>query len=414
MQAINQEIERMNRSLDYISDLQLVLNQLPIDLIEQIIHILHDARLKKRHVFIMGNGGSASTATHFACDLGKNTRLKGMPDFRAICLSDNMALMSAYANDEGYENVFSQQLSSLLQPGDIVIGISTSGNSPNVIKAIKLAIDTGARTIGFTGARGGQLGQLVDLNIFVPCDNIAQVEDVHLMLEHMICEALREIDSAPGVPNHIPTFYPNRSNDVIDAISISPAAPILENLPQNGGLTDIQSGSNLFNQILILSEEMNDSVNRIGLLPKILQLIMRNIGAISGCIFLFNEEGYVTETALAYIDKVEVYLSNRLTDILQGGLAGWVVENRQPVLVSNTLTDSRWLKRVWEEKNGSRSAISVPLMNSDKVIGVLTLVRAKAEEFSNHDLALLASLGVYISLAMLVPYHARINKADRE
>jgi D-sedoheptulose 7-phosphate isomerase len=400
----------MNRSIDYITDLQLVLNRLPIDLIEQVIYLLHDARLKRRHIYIMGNGGSASTAAHFACDLGKNTRKKGMPDFRVTCLAENMAVMSAYANDEGYENVFSQQLASLIQPEDIVIGISTSGNSPNVVNAIKLASLSEARTIGFTGAKGGRLARLVDLNIFVPSDNVAQIEDVHLMLEHLISDSLREIATAPGILHHVPTFYANPSSSVIDVNPSPIENPILENVPNNGKFNDIESSSNLFNQIMMLSEEMDESVNRFDLLQKILQLILQNIGALSGCIFLCNEKGYVTETALAYIDKVEVYMNNRLTDILERGLAGWVVENRQPVLISNTLTDSRWLKRVWEEKNGSRSAISVPLMNLDKVIGVLTLVRPKAEEFSNHDLALLASLGVYISLAMLAPYHVKRKK----
>ncbi len=402
----------MNRSLDYITDLQLVLNRLPIDLIEQVIYLLHEARMKRRHIYIMGNGGSASTASHFACDLGKNTRKKGMPDFRVTCLADNMAVMSAYANDEGYENVFSQQLASLIQPEDIVIGISTSGNSPNVVNAIKMASLKGARTIGFTGAKGGKLAHLVDLNIYVPCDNIAQIEDVHLMLEHLISDSLREIATAPGILHHIPTFYADPSSSVIDLNPSLIENPILENAPGNGKCNDIESSSHLFNQIMMLSEETDESVNRFDLLQKILQLILQNIGALSGCIFLFNENGYVTETALAYIDKVEVYMNNRLTDILERGLAGWVVENRQPVLISNTLTDSRWLKRVWEEKNGSRSAISVPLMNLDKVIGVLTLVRPKAEEFSNHDLALLASLGVYISLAMIAPYHVKQKKVE--
>ncbi|MEJ2353501.1 MAG: SIS domain-containing protein, partial [Anaerolineales bacterium] len=129
----------MDHSRRYISDLQLTLSRLPIDLIEQVISILHAARLSNRRVFVMGNGGSASTASHFACDLGKNTRRKGWPNFQVLGLTDNMAVFSALANDEGYENVFAQQLASFVQPDDVVIGISTSGNSANVVNAIKLA-----------------------------------------------------------------------------------------------------------------------------------------------------------------------------------------------------------------------------------------------------------------------------------
>ena len=177
---------------DYISSLQETIDQLPIDLIEEVVDTLHEARLSEKQVFIMGNGGSASTATHFVCDLAKNTRKKGWPHFKAIGLTDNMAIFSAYANDEGYENVFSQQLANLIRIGDIVIGISASGNSPNVLRAMHVAKEHNAKTIGFTGFDGGNLGKLVDLHIHIPNDNYGQVEDIHLMLEHMAINALQD------------------------------------------------------------------------------------------------------------------------------------------------------------------------------------------------------------------------------
>jgi D-sedoheptulose 7-phosphate isomerase len=177
---------------NYIDELKSTLDGLIPSVIEQVIEVLHAARLKNRQVFIMGNGGSASTASHFVCDLGKNTRVQGVPNFRVIGLTDNMALFSALANDEGYENVFAQQLASHIQPDDVVIGISTSGNSPNVVNAILLANSIPACTIGFTGFDSGKLGNLVDINLHVPNHSIEQVEDIHLMLEHLICKALRE------------------------------------------------------------------------------------------------------------------------------------------------------------------------------------------------------------------------------
>jgi D-sedoheptulose 7-phosphate isomerase len=176
----------------YVVDLQRTLELLPLEQVHKVIDELHEARLRQRQVFIMGNGGSASTATHFVCDLGKNTRREGWPPFRVFGLSDNMALFSAYANDEGYENVFAQQLASYVQPYDIVIGISTSGNSANILKAIALAKTRKAKTIGFTGFDGGQLGPMVDLNIHTPSDCIEQVEDTHLILEHLICSVLHQ------------------------------------------------------------------------------------------------------------------------------------------------------------------------------------------------------------------------------
>ena len=177
---------------EYISSIVDTIQELPIELIEEVIDILHEARLLGKQIFIMGNGGSASTASHFVCDLAKNTKKDGWKHFKVIGLTDNMASFSAYANDDGYENVFAQQLANLINVGDIVIGISASGNSPNVLKAMELAQQHQATRIGFTGFTGGKLGQIVDLHIHIPNNNYGQVEDIHLMLEHMAVNALQD------------------------------------------------------------------------------------------------------------------------------------------------------------------------------------------------------------------------------
>jgi D-sedoheptulose 7-phosphate isomerase len=179
----------------YILELQNTLKQLPTARIQEAIDLLVEARMKRRQVFIMGNGGSASTASHFVCDLAKNTRNPELPNFRVIGLTDNMAIFSALANDEGYENVFAQQLASFVEADDIVIGISASGNSANVLNAIELGNKVGARTIGMTGFDGGQLRKMVDIDIHIPSDCIEHVEDIHLMLEHLICKAIKEMDA---------------------------------------------------------------------------------------------------------------------------------------------------------------------------------------------------------------------------
>ena len=182
----------MEQIKNYISGLQQTMDQLPLKLIVDVVDILSETRLKGNQVFIMGNGGSAATASHFVCDLAKNTRRESLPHFRVIGLTDNMAIFSAYANDEGYENVFSQQLANLAQPGDVIIGISASGNSKNVLNAIDEARRHAMKTIGFTGFDGGLLGQMVDINIHVKSDIIEHVEDIHLMLEHIIIRAIKE------------------------------------------------------------------------------------------------------------------------------------------------------------------------------------------------------------------------------
>jgi D-sedoheptulose 7-phosphate isomerase len=188
----------------YVDDLHVTLDLLPVHLVDELVSILQEARLNHRQVFIMGNGGSASTASHFVADLAKNTRWHTLPDFRVLGLTDNMAIFSAYANDEGYENVFAQQLASFVRPYDIVIAISASGNSKNVLQAVKLAGQVKARTIGVTGFDGGHLGSMVDVHINIPSNIIEQVEDMHLIIEHMVVKTLREIAKDMEAPQAAP------------------------------------------------------------------------------------------------------------------------------------------------------------------------------------------------------------------
>ncbi|MCP5096002.1 MAG: SIS domain-containing protein [Chloroflexi bacterium] len=177
---------------NYISTLKETLDLLDEAAINKTIDKLHQARLEKRKIFVMGNGGSASTSSHFVGDLSKNTRNDNVPHFRMIGLADNMTGFSAYANDEGYETVFANQLANLVDAGDVVIGISASGNSANVLNAIELANASGATTIGFTGFSAGKLGGMVAIHNHVPSDCIEQVEDIHLVLAHLVTTELRK------------------------------------------------------------------------------------------------------------------------------------------------------------------------------------------------------------------------------
>ena len=180
----------------YLQQVGETLERLPLEKIEEVIAVLEYARQEGRQVFILGNGGSAATASHFACDLAKGTVVPGRPRFRVMALTDNMPFFSALANDTGYENVFAGQLANFLRPGDVVIGISGSGNSANVLRAVELARSMQAITIGFTGFNGGRLKDVVDICLLVPNYCMEQVEDVHLLLEHLICTCLRKAASA--------------------------------------------------------------------------------------------------------------------------------------------------------------------------------------------------------------------------
>jgi D-sedoheptulose 7-phosphate isomerase len=177
---------------EYIDSLQSTLYNLPMEQIEQVIEVLLEAQQARKTVFIFGNGGSASTASHFACDLGKGTAQPGVPRLRVISLTDNVELITAWANDTAYEHIFTEQLRGLVEPGDVVIGISGSGRSANVLNAINLAKQSGATTIGLTGFDGGLLADMVDVPVVVPNYCMEQIEDVHLILEHTICSTIRE------------------------------------------------------------------------------------------------------------------------------------------------------------------------------------------------------------------------------
>ena len=176
----------------YLNEVRLVLSALPEDRIAEVVDVLLSANYVGSTVFTLGNGGSASTASHFACDLAKGTITPGRPRFRVMALTDNVPLMTAWSNDTAYEHVFVEQLRALLNRGDVVVAFSGSGNSPNVLRAVELARREGAITIGFSGFAGGQLGELVDVPVIVPCNCMEQIEDVHLTLCHVVSTVLKE------------------------------------------------------------------------------------------------------------------------------------------------------------------------------------------------------------------------------
>ncbi len=170
----------------YIELEKEVLESLEENEISEIMNTLEQARLAGKRIFICGNGGSASTASHLECDFNKGISYTQQIKYDIECLSDNVPMMMAIANDLGYENIFLEPLKNKLKMGDIVIGISGSGNSENVIRAFQYANEIGADTIAFTGYNGGKLKSLAKLNIHVQVDNMQIVEDVHLILNHMM------------------------------------------------------------------------------------------------------------------------------------------------------------------------------------------------------------------------------------
>jgi len=185
-------------SKNYFENIKKAIDELSLDKIQKVAEVIYDACKKDKQIFIIGNGGSASAASHFACDLGKGTVIDFNNEkekrIRVISLSDNVATMMAYGNDLRYEDIFVQQLRNLLNEGDVVIGISASGNSPNIVKGIEYAKRCGVKTIGLLGFKtGGKLAGLVDYEITVQNEHYGRSEDIHLMIIHLISNYLYEL-----------------------------------------------------------------------------------------------------------------------------------------------------------------------------------------------------------------------------
>jgi D-sedoheptulose 7-phosphate isomerase len=171
----------------YFDELQRVMASVPKEGINQIAETLVGANESGRMVYLFGNGGSASLASHFACDLGKGTAYcNGGKRFRVLALTDNLPSLTAWANDSSYEDVFSEQLKNFIQPRDVVFAISGSGNSKNVLNALQLAREVGATTVGLSGFQGGEMKALCQICVIVPSDNMQIIEDVHLAMAHSI------------------------------------------------------------------------------------------------------------------------------------------------------------------------------------------------------------------------------------
>jgi len=186
---------------NYLSEVTKVAQAILVADIDKAIELLFDAWKRGSRVFTCGNGGSASTATHFACDLVKTTATPDKRGFKAECLNDNIPLMLALINDDGFDDLFYEQLRTKFQKGDVLICISVHGGvgkdkaalwSQNLLKAIKYAKDEGGKTIGFSGFDGGPMKEIADACIVVPTNSTPQVESFHLALEHLICSCLRQ------------------------------------------------------------------------------------------------------------------------------------------------------------------------------------------------------------------------------
>jgi D-sedoheptulose 7-phosphate isomerase len=177
---------------DYLLAVQGVLARVDHAIVDRMVDVIWRGYEQGRTLFAFGNGGSAALASHFACDIGKGTIAGKRKRLKTVALTDNVALITAWANDKAYDTIFAEQLESLADKGDIVLAISGSGNSPNVIRGLEAARRLGAETLVLTGFEGGRARPLADICLVVPSDSMQLIEDAHLCATHAIFLAIRQ------------------------------------------------------------------------------------------------------------------------------------------------------------------------------------------------------------------------------
>jgi D-sedoheptulose 7-phosphate isomerase len=177
---------------EYLLKLSETVNKISVKDVEQCSKVLLQAYEKKKNIFICGNGGSAATASHFACDINKGVSYGLDKRFKIMALTDNLATISAYSNDVNYDSIFLEQIKNFYNPGDVLIGISGSGNSMNVLKAIEFVNENEGVTIGWTGFQGGKLKEVSQFSINANIDDMQISEDIHMTLVHLMMKVLRK------------------------------------------------------------------------------------------------------------------------------------------------------------------------------------------------------------------------------
>jgi D-sedoheptulose 7-phosphate isomerase len=188
-----ESLQQADRSIrTYFRDLTDLVSQLPYSSITRIVSIFLEAFAEQRTVYVFGNGGSAASASHLMCDINKGASAGEGKRPRVMALTDNVSLITAWANDFGYERIFSEQLRTFIKPRDVAFAISTSGDSPNVLLALETAREYGAITVGLGGCQGGQMKSLCDVCAIIPSDNVQLIEDLHHAMIHSIFVAVRE------------------------------------------------------------------------------------------------------------------------------------------------------------------------------------------------------------------------------
>jgi cellulose synthase (UDP-forming) len=373
----------------YITDLPFTIDPLPLDGVEKAITTIHGAWQLGKQIFIYGEGEMATLAGLFARDLARDLPPGPRRVFRVRTTRFPSEAAQGKKVERQHQDISVLELPNLIRQGDVLVGIALDEKRAGIFAGVHHAQNVKAKTILITGGPKDQESTKVDVLVDIPGDTLERVEDGILVFQHIVSKALREMgqreelaqagEGAPDLPAP-ELFTSSESREQIPAqvATSEKAKRILESLSELDRADQ--------------SEFRPDYYLRKGL-----EISLDVFNAASGSLVVFGGFGTPMRAAIAYEGTVRIYPADHLIDTLQSGLAGWVAANREPALVIDTHRDTRWLRRSWEERTGSRSAISTPILAKGLLLGVLTLVHPTPGHFGASDLTLLAAYGASIA-----------------
>lgn len=376
----------------YMTNLPFTSTPVPLEGIEKAITLLHSAREQGRRLFFVGEAGNQPIASLFACDFSRNGPPGSWPVFLLNGLEQAGHDRDVQRQGLPYQHIMLEEFASLVQPGDVLIAISVDGEGSRTLQTLQLARKAHAGSIALTGFQRGRVGHEAEVNLHLPSESEEQFEDGMLILEHILYRAIREMDTGSGSVGDIRSSSGNGGR-----FHVLPAKPAFAQKQDSHSLEAASRARNAFQILFALRKDADQLKTGAEMIRRVLEASIELLQADSGSLVLFDEKGNASEAALAYQGQVGIYPVSHLSDILQRGLAGWVAQNRQPALVDDTRADRRWLRRAWEDQRASRSAISAPLLEGERVFGVITLADSRPERFVADDLVLLAAVAIQVS-----------------
>ena len=377
------------RIRSYLVNLPFDVDPLPLDELERLITLLHSARLRGARQVVIGDRESECAIRLLASDLSQLAVRKE----KNVYVVQNKAqswLTTGNWKDRGvFRTVDPARLDKTFRLGDVLVVVARDSGTPEIRDAVRFASRAGARTIGITGSSGGDLMPQVDINLHLSSDSGEQFENFFLFLENLIVKSLRSIEQEAERDQASETLEVVASPAAQDATQPS----LAETLALDGIVSNAKVNTTL-EKLIALKDSLSTEPPADQCLRLVLRTSLEVFEAKSGSLLLLDRDGKASRAAIAYEGEVHLYPPEHVMDTLQRGLASWVIAQRQPALVTDTRQDSRWLRRNWEEQAGSRSAISVPILEAGQVIGVLTLAYPQAGRFNQSDLLLLAAIAV--------------------